>query len=391
MQIYTGLVIYIFILAYFMFVNREDSFGKRKIFIIMSLLPMIIIMGFRGLYVGTDTRAYGVYFRQVSEISWLDCVLSRGTALKNAPCYLLWSKVVMTFLGGSYQFFLFLNAIIICSSIAYFIYKNSNHVVLSICLYILGYYYLNSFNASRQYMSFAFMLVAYTCMKENKGEKAFLFAVLGVGIHIVSICFLPVIFLVWNKISKKAVKKVYGFCVLAAGVIGVLWLYQYIFEVYILSNWWEKIARLFTGIFPKYNAYLLDTEVGIHATGEGKKIYLGIFYLAFVVFALYVVYINKTIDEIQKELLLELLIPSSIGVVIGIVAADLTLISRIEVYFSIFVICLIPELLFLIEQRYRYLAVVLTLGIMCVPFYMQLNSNISGVVPYDWFLNKEKF
>ncbi|MCI9173370.1 MAG: EpsG family protein [Lachnospiraceae bacterium] len=389
MYIYIGMLTYFVFIGYALFVNREDSFGKRKIFLVLSAVSMMIIMGCRDVHVGTDTISYGNYFRQVSEISWLDCVLSRGTALKNAPFYLLWSKVVLIFSGGNYQFFLILNAIIICGAVFYFIYENSNHVVMSTFLYVLGYYYLNSLNASRQYMSFSFMLVAYTFMRKNKKKKAFLFTALGIGIHVVSICFLPVIILASNRIERRILKKVYGYCIICSCITGSLWSLQFIFGINYFTDLWSRIARNFVKIFPKYKAYLWNSGVSIYATGEGKKIYLEIFYLLFVLTAICIIYFSKNVSEKKKDYLLDMLIPSSVGVVMGIIGAKLLLISRIELYFSVFTICLIPEVLFLFEKKYRYLTVIVTLGIMFIPFYMQLDSNISEVVPYVWFWEAE--
>lgn len=370
MYIYILLILFVIFIGCEMFINKEDSMEKRKRFLFMAFAAMALVMGLRNIDVGTDTSSYQYYFYQTDRISWTDCILSKGTSLKNAPIYLLWSKLVINVFGYNYQIFLFLNALIICGCMAFFIYKSSNHVVLSTCFYILGYFFCSSMNASRQYMALALMGVSFSFALEKKLVKAAVFSVLSIGVHVVLICFLPVYFFVWKRINIK----------ILAGVCSIAVLSATVFEKFFLNG-----VEIFTKIFTKYEGYI--NSVFMQENGEGKKIYVTIFYLLFLIICFLVVVSKNNIEDRRKRYMELLMVPCMLSVVVGLMGSKIALLNRIEWIFGIYIILLIPEIIFCFEKKYRYCGAVITIAIMFIPFYIQLKSGINGVVPYHAFWN----
>ena len=72
------------------------------------------------------------------------------------------------------------------------------------------------------------------------------------------------------------------------------------------------------------------------------------------------------------------------AIIIGFLSMKSMLLSRIEIYFSIFVILYMPKVINMFG-RSKSLVYYCSLIIMFIPFYVLLSGNNSGIVPYHFF------
>lgn len=354
--IYLIIVIYSFIL-FFLNINRNK---KKKFFLIFTCIFLLLIMGLRSVNVGTDTKTYVNLYKHIASGSDIFNVI------KSAPLYVIYNKLVsILFNDDTGKWIIFLNSLIIVTGIGIFIYRNSKNIVISMLLYISLYFYFIGFNISRQFIALILVLNSYYYIKNNMIKKYIVLISMAIAIHntaIVGIVLYPICKIEWSK------SKVYVFSLLS-----ILTMFLY-----------EKILNIFLKIFPRYNMYMGSGRFSINDVGEGKKILVSIFYLCFVFLALYVLSYKKYESSLENKI--EIYRLTSIVMfasIIGIFFYNNLLISRIEIYFSIFSIIFIPNLTEYIGGRIRLLIYYLVILLTIFSLIVQLNSNISGVIPYE--------
>lgn len=125
-------LIFIVLIFYFYYsseLGRGDTNSKRKKYIILIAFFFIIFSGLRGWDVGlnSDTRHYNYIFETVKITSWNEIIQNVIQFNGKDPFYNLFQKVFQVF-SGSYQLFLLLVALLIFSSFAGFIYKNTTQL-----------------------------------------------------------------------------------------------------------------------------------------------------------------------------------------------------------------------------------------------------------------------
>ena len=106
---------------------------KKKLFLILSSIILILISGLRNIYWGPDdTYNYSRYYEMVSTMSYNEIFLYFG----KDPLYHVFAKSVSYLLTDSYTvYFLFL-AFLFVGGISFFIYKYSRNALLSIIIFI---------------------------------------------------------------------------------------------------------------------------------------------------------------------------------------------------------------------------------------------------------------
>lgn len=358
MIVYLGLFTLIILLSVLIFAKGVTN-KKKKIFLFLAFGFMFLIMGFRSENVGTDTRLYCNIFQEHFSFNF-------GIIKENGDSsflYSLYNKIV-SLISTDYRAIIIANSIVICALTALFIYKNSDNVVFSTLFFMTFYHFFSAMNISRQYIAVMIICNAFYFLKNKKPVKYILLCIIATLIHntaIVSFIMLP--FLYINPTKRNI------FIYFAVIVIGMIFM--------------NKIMTLFSVVFGHYTMYFeksLLTEVG-----ENRKVVITVIYIVFAILLIYLLK-NKTEEKESNYIDLYLLhMINLITIIIGIISLKIMLLSRIEVYFSIFEIILIPKVLNKMKnKRYIYIAFVV---IMIIPMYIQLKSNNSTVLPYhNWLL-----
>lgn len=128
MLVYTILLIYIFISSILYKSNRYSNKNKEKIiYLIITFIPLLIVMGFRGDTVGTDTYAYSnLYFKDISRMNIKEAVE------QYPPIWAILNKIFLIFGTKSFCYIFPLSAITLLF-VAKFIYdykENKKYICL---------------------------------------------------------------------------------------------------------------------------------------------------------------------------------------------------------------------------------------------------------------------
>jgi len=363
MMIYFTLLVIVLFLGFLCFYSGVNE-KRKKVFLSLSFFCLFSVMALRSPAVGTDNWNYSLLYLAIGESSEFFSII------KSAPVYSLYNKTLYLFFPFR-QAVIVANALIICICVPIFIYNFSRNVVYSTFCYVALYFYLTSFNATRQFIAISLMLIAVCFIYKGKFGRTLAFTILAVGVHNLSLVAAPFLFLIKGKINKGKVFAMTVFC------LGILVFFSFLFE---------PLVNLFVELFPRYQMYLGGGSYTYTDGGRGRNILLTFFYLAFVLVSLYYVFSrHNNSEKISKNRVFNIvLLMGIIDVTLGLAAPENLAIARLRLYFSVYMICLIPNSLQLFG-RYKSLLYVICAGIMMIPFTIQLMENISGVVPYQFF------
>lgn len=359
MVTYLIVIFIIIVLGFFMFYGEKEPSGNRKkIFLIISFFILFLVMGLRSEDVGTDTKLYCNIFNKYSKMTFIQILQSGDSAL----LYGLYNKLVSLF-STSRNAIIIANSLIICILTIYFIKNNSKHVVLSTIYFCTFYHFFNAMNISRQYIAIMFVANSIKFLKEKNLKKFVLINLIATLIHntaIISFVLLP---WMWMKKNSKNCG-----------------LYTLILVIGTLA--FDKLIVIFSNVFTHYDLYFSNNL--INDIGANKKVVITIIYI-FIAFLMHVLIKkmkkrNKDIENNEFNEFYLYYIINYVAIFLGIIALKTMLISRIEMYFSIFAIIYIPEVYSRIKNGIA-INLIFTL-IMFIPMIVQLSSNNAGVLPY---------
>ncbi len=356
MIIYLALYFAIVLFGILIFYKGSND-KKKKIFLGVVFVLMLFVMGFRDKSVGTDTILYCNIFKHNINLEFSNMLLQNDSSF----VYSLYNHA-LSFLTHDCSVIILFNSMIIIYLTLRFIYKSSDNVVISTLLFMLLYHFFHAMNISRQYIAVMIIANAYEYLKKNKCIKYALWVLVATLIHNTAIIALSMIPLakLKNKRNKTA--------------------FLILFMIMCLS--WNYFFGIFTSIFSHYSMYM--NSFFIDARGENKKIIITFIYFIFQI--LYLKCKGKINNEDEKKQLEMLHYINWIAVIIGICSVKTLLLSRIEVYFSIFNIIYMPKIINLQKDKILYYFAILFL--LMVPMIYLLYKGTSGVVPYSNVLFK---
>lgn len=157
---------------------------------------LILFSGFR-YGIGKDYYNYSYIFNQIRDgQNFVNLNIEYG--------YLLLNKIIVI-LKGNFQWVILITASLQNILIYKFIKKESLRIIFSINIYfLLGNYYISTFNAIRQSIAIALFLLSYSYLKRKKILKTIICFLFG-GVFHKSLLFLLPVLLILNikKISNK--------------------------------------------------------------------------------------------------------------------------------------------------------------------------------------------
>ena len=191
------IITFIFLVISF---KTKDKHLKR-IFAILSMIPFILVSGFRGDRVGIDTsRNYIFIYNLISKYGSQFNVLEILNQKYSFGFAFLMNTFIKVFRDPTY-FILFCSFIIIFFTFLA-IYKESKNPPLSLIIFFLSGSFLLSMNGMRQYMAMAIVLYSIRYVKERNLKKFLLFMFLAISIHASTIIFL-ILYPLYNIKLKK--------------------------------------------------------------------------------------------------------------------------------------------------------------------------------------------
>lgn len=356
------MIAYGFLILLFFVTNMYSRYGvdNRNFKNLLVSGSLVLVGVIRASNVGTDVNVYENIFFQDSRYSF-------GYIISNSRGYIgyeLYSKI-LSLISTNPRIITVVNTMVIQVLFFIFIKRYSKDKFYSLFYYFFLYFYFFTLNGARQAIAVMISLNAMAEFKNKNMVKGYLLILLAISFHstaVVSLLYPLANYIKWTR------RKIIG----SSGIM-LLMLLSY-----------NSLIELFLNFFPRYTMYFND---GIHSfseTGNGGRLLVSIFYLSIIFIYLY---IKKKNEEVSPETVLLLF-----GVIMGMFFFKNILMSRVELYFTIFIVVLIPDLYNEIKFGFdKWLVFFIRMYIMCISFGIftaQLIKNINGVLPYKFFWTK---
>lgn len=205
-----NLVVIGLILFFGVIFNSKNSSGfgydsNRKKYIRIISIIMIFHAGLRNQAVGEDTYQYFQLFEDVKTKTWLSIYEEFLNYFKFGEGkdigYMFFQKTIQLF-TSEFQIFLFIVAIILFSALGNFIYRNTsklNDTVLAFIIYFVMFYNVFSISAIRQSLALAAALYGYELIKKKKLFPFLILIIIASLVHKSVLIFLPFYFIAHLK------------------------------------------------------------------------------------------------------------------------------------------------------------------------------------------------
>jgi len=165
---------------------------KNKYFIGLSFLVLFVLLGFRDVSVGTDTANYEqIFFRAIS-----------GDELRHEVLWIAFNKFV-NFLGGNFQAFLVISALLTLVPIYSIYFKYSPYPLFSVLIYLTFYYYFYAFNIMRQGVASSLAFYSMLLFINGKNLRFWVCILAASFVHFSVIIVIPALYLarIFRKIN----------------------------------------------------------------------------------------------------------------------------------------------------------------------------------------------
>ena len=322
------MLVYGLLLLYIIFISliyKKINNKNKKIYLFFVFIGLFFVMGFRGKKVGTDTENYCYIFENI--------VKTPISELKDTPVVWIVINKIFGIFGTKPINYIMPLSFLILFGMAVFIYKNSEDIVMSLFLFILGFFYCTAFNAGRQYLSMTFCINTYKlfiCDNIEKTKKIKIYIIcniIAILIHPVSIVFLITFPLLFIQPTKKNM------------------LIYFVGTIMILGSF-VSFAILLTKYFPHYELYVGTSGLTNYGFGVGKNrsVLINILYVILEGILLYT-FNDNYIDKCDMKKHFCFIVINFINISLGFMSLKSIMFSRIQYYFSIFSIIFIPYIL----------------------------------------------
>lgn len=311
---------------------------KRKVYCGIVALQWILISGLRHWSIGSDTLSYYARFEIINNTSWRTILKENWDYIFNGvdakdPGYTLFTKFFQIF-SGDYQIFLIVIAFIFTSLMAWWIYKYSSMPEISFLIYSVLFYGFYALTGHRQTLATALIVfVGYDFAKDRKWVKFAIVSFIAFMLHKSS-----VVFIVYYFIANLSLTVPYV-AVMSVAMLG--------------------IAALGVRLYGPIALALGFTEEAVQYDGGGAETYATA--LLIVCIASFIVYpwVKKRREDVKYLYNMMFLITAS-----TLLIYQHQGFMRIQQYYSLFIMIMIPEVILSVEKKYRSLAYLAVVGIL---------------------------
>ncbi|MFD1771525.1 EpsG family protein [Sphingobacterium suaedae] len=318
-----------------LFSRAKKQWGIWPIF-----LALVGFVGYRDVSIGSDTANYSLYFQ----------ILKNGGAITSEYLFGVLNKVVLYFQGEVYIVQI-LASILTILPVFYVVGKKSPLPYLAVFLYLTLYLYFYSFNIVRQCIAISICFMAVSVFLKNK-IWFFSLIVIAINFHASAIIMLPLYYIERLKIGRATISigLILTFC------IGIF-----------LPSYLLNIAGLFG-----YSNYLTG------AFGLGSLVG-NMFYLLIVNAFFFAV---SKFEREKSAVLFKLFF---LFVIVTNILIRFPFGNRVILYFSIFQILYLPDLLSRLSGKEKSIVFLMILGYAIFTFYMFYGNG--EIFPYKSILD----
>ena len=291
--------------------NKKNviTINLSGIFAFLDIVLMILIMGFRAKTVGTDTNIYLDLYNTFARHSFFENI-SIFNYQNLEYGYVMFNTIAGHFLNQ--HFFLLIVAIVIYTPILIFIIKKSKSPILSLFIFLCFGFFNQSFNISRQWIAIGILMISYNYVIKKKFWKFVLLVFCATLFHKTALVFAIIYPLSFIKYITK----------------NMIIIYSALSSIFILFG--SQITDVLQNIF--YAGYELDRSGDI-----GLSIFINI------VILLTLMYFKHSFQKNNEDANL-LIIISALTILFNILGIYMDLFSRVMLYFKVFYIISIPNM-----------------------------------------------
>ena len=178
--------------------STEERIKNEKRIVAVFFFLYFLMLALRGMEIGTDTHAYKQFFDSISQIKWSavwEHDLEHGFVILN--------KAISS-IGGDFQFFLGVVALIAVLPIAYLYYKESESSILTITIFINLSVFTMLFSGLRQSIAISIGAIVFYCVKNKKFLWFLFFVFIAYNFHNSAFILLTLYPVYHIKITKKS-------------------------------------------------------------------------------------------------------------------------------------------------------------------------------------------
>lgn len=347
---YMQSILFMDLISKYRFKIGKYRFKKGFFLYIITLLVLWALTAFRSPEIGTDTETYiRMFLHNADGVS----VLNRTEIGWQVLNYLIYC------ISESPYFFIFAISTILYLLIGIYMYRYSENIIFSICLFYVGIFSYFT-NILRQSLAMCIILFAYQAIRLSKNKKTIMLILLATIFHKTAI----VAFLLFAK-KILNVKKRY-FVIIIISIIGLG-----------ISG---ALIKVLPAIIPyRYIGYFASKRVG---TGY-MAITFGL--IKNICIYLFVEYLDKKKLYVNKVLLCVL----KLSIIFNSLAYVMNLFSRVAIYFSIIVLFELSNILnkkYIKNCNWIIFAIVFSLMLEMLIILM-FRPEWNHLYPYSTFLN----
>ncbi|NQP34740.1 EpsG family protein [Streptococcus suis] len=301
-------------------INNPNSRMTKYIFIFFSFIPLLLLLGFRGISVGVDTYRYSnVFYRIVTD------TLSRSDQDWLGNGFIILGKIVNFLFGNNFVALNFIVAFFTLFFIYGAILKLSENPSLSLFLFFSFCLFYQSMNQSRQMLSISIIFYSFTYLIDRKIIGYMLLVLLAASIHNSAVIMIPFYFIANLKINKK---------IIAIYIISAL-------LILLFSN---RIIQLIAST--SYGVIYSSTDYFQSSSSSFFNLFVRIVMLIGIL-----IFYKKLINTSERySLLINLIIWCTL---FQIITLQVYIFARITTYFFVAYILLIPAVISLFKFNYK--------------------------------------
>ncbi len=368
--------IFIVILSYYgiasiITIKKEYNFNKN-LAILFALIPAFVLIGFRGIDVGSDTWFYVHGFESIASHNTLT------EAIQNSRYEVgfVFINFICAKIGFSYNMLQILITFFICVSIGIFLKRYSLNVWVSSFAFYTLRYMLGPMNTVRMWIAIAILLFSIPYLQKQKLIRFFMIVLIACLFHSTALVFAILYPLSKLKITKKKILILISIA-LAIGYVGTpffVWLTQRL----------NMYSGYLTSVY-----FVYDNNIAVYFT-----LAIDLCLLLFIFLEYRKDSKNNLQEDAERDLIpIENIIKIAILLIVAIDIVGLknTIMNRISTYFGMFWIVGIPSALKKINYRYNREIVWIIMGtLLAIQFLvvMIFRPEWNSVVPYHFFINK---
>lgn len=376
-----------FIYIYGVITNANKTQTKRKTFIIVSFGILILIAALRAPDVGLDL--VGHYVKKYTDITLYDWKslgnFSAITGYEIGYCYF---TKILSVINPDVQFYIVVCAILIYGAIGYFIYKESDDVIMSTLLMIFTCTYYMCMTMIRQGIAFSIILIGYANLDHSSRNikdyiKFALWIILASTFHDSAMLCISMIIFDRFRFTRKHI--VYG-------MIAMVALFLYYQRIYLF------VVGFLNGGENNYERYMISLT---ESRGNINIQSVSNFLITFFAFLLgyYVLVWNKkkvktfrTVEENKYSLernegfLLYMVLIASLC---RLLIFKMNIINRFTYYFIPFLFILYPHAIYSVPLRSNRIVLRRIVYLLFLSYFVWMTVNFAGIlygtVPYKFF------